>query len=98
MSELLLEKLSRKTTKDKMKPVKIKLDKGQVAVQVKLVRSREDYDINSFRKKLLKRGLQAPKIPTEQIEVVEEKRDVVENPKKIKKIGKTKLPGKKLTI
>jgi hypothetical protein len=94
MSELLLEKLSRKTTKDKMKPVKIKLDKGQVAVQVKIVRSREDYDINSFRTKLLKRGLRAPKIPTEEIEVVEEKRDVVEKPKKIKKIGKTKLPGK----
>ena len=79
-----------------MKPVKINLDKGQVAVQVKIVRSREDYDITSFRQKLLKRGLRAPKIPTQQIEVVEEKRDVVEKPKKIKKIGKTKLPGKKI--
>ncbi len=55
MSKLLLEKLSKKTTKDKMKPVKIKLDKGQVAVQVQIVRSADDYDITSFRQKLLKR-------------------------------------------
>ena len=63
MSELLLEKLSKKTTKNKMKPVRINLDKGQVAVQVNIVRSADDYDITSFRQKLLKRGLRAPKIP-----------------------------------
>ncbi len=98
MSELLLEKLSKKTKKDKMKPVKINLDKGQVAVKVKLVRSRQDYDIDSFRQKLLKRGLRAPKIPVERLEVVEQSKrdDTTDKPKKIKKIGKTKLPGKKI--
>jgi len=96
MSELLLEKLSKKTTKDRMKPVKINLDKGQVDIQVQIVRSNSDYDITSFRQKLLKRGLRAPKIPVERLEVTEEEKVEPKKVKKIQKLGKTKLPGKKI--
>ena len=98
MSELLLERLSKKTTKQKMKPVEIKLDKGQVAVQVAIVKSNEDYDMELFKQKLLKRGLQAPKLfkkSTETKEEIKEEKTDTNIPQRVKpkKIGKTTLPG-----
>ena len=71
MSELLLERLSKKTTKQKMKPIEIKLDKGQVEVQLDIVESNEEYDMELFKENLLKRGLQAPKLPINKIEVID---------------------------
>ena len=69
MSQLLLERLSKKNTKKaKMKPMEIKLEKGQVNVKIQLVKSDAGYDIESFKQKLKNRGLSAPKIPKESVE------------------------------
>ena len=52
MSQLLLERLSKKNTKKaKMKPMEIKLEKGQVNVKIQLVKSDAGYDIESFNGK-----------------------------------------------
>ena len=93
MSELLLERLSKKTTKQKMKPIEIKLDKGQVAVQVAIVKSNEEYDMELFKQKLLKRGLQAPTLfikPAETKEEIKEEETDINIPQRVKpkKIGK----------
>ena len=94
MSELLLERLSKKTTKQKMKPIEIKLDKGQVEVQLDIVESNEEYDMELFKQKLLKRGLQAPKLfkkSTETKEEIKEEKTDTKIPQRVKpkKIGKT---------
>ena len=57
MSELLLERLSKKNTKkQKMKPMEIKLEKGQVQVEVAIIKADTDYDLTAFRQKLKNRG------------------------------------------
>ena len=108
MSELLLERLSKKNTKkQKMKPMEIKLEKGQVQVEVALIKADTDYDLTAFRQKLKNRGLTAPKIPRESVErlvtdvvdpmpLVETKTDLTPEQTKPKKLKKIKLPGKKI--
>ena len=51
-----------------MKPMEIKLEKGQVQVEVAIVKADTDYDLTAFRQKLKNRGLSAPKIPRERVE------------------------------
>ena len=47
MSEALLERLSKKYTPKKMKPLEIKLEKGQLQVDITIVdETDEQYDIN----------------------------------------------------
>uniref|UniRef100_A0A6C0JAZ6 Helicase ATP-binding domain-containing protein n=1 Tax=viral metagenome TaxID=1070528 RepID=A0A6C0JAZ6_9ZZZZ len=104
MSQLLLERLSKKNTKKaKMKPMEIKLEKGQVAVKIQLVKSNTDYDFESLKQKLKNRGLSAPKISKESVENLvktvinmEEKMEEKVDPKPKKLNSKTKLPGKKI--
>lgn len=98
MSQLLLERLSKKNTKKtKMKPMEIKLEKGQVNVKIQLVKSDAGYDIESFKRKLKNRGLSAPKISKESVKKMVEKVIDTEQkddqlPKKLN--SKTRLPGK----
>ena len=98
MSQLLLERLSKKNTKKtKMKPMEIKLEKGQVNVKIQLVKSDAGYDIESFKRKLKNRGLSAPKISKESVKKLVEKVIDTEQkddqlPKKLN--SKTRLPGK----
>ena len=98
MSQLLLERLSKKNTKKtKMKPMEIKLEKGQVNVKIQLVKSDAGYDIESFKRKLENRGLSAPKISKESAKKMVEKVIDTEQkddqlPKKLN--SKTRLPGK----
>ena len=98
MSQLLLERLSKKNTKKaKMKPMEIKLEKGQVDVKIQLVKSDAGYDIESFKQKLKNRGLSAPKISKESVKKLVEKVIDTEQkddqlPKKLN--SKTRLPGK----
>mgnify|MGYP001180283377 CR=1 FL=1 len=108
MSELLLERLSKKNTKkQKMKPMEIKLEKGQVQVEVAIVKADTDYDLTAFRQKLKNRGLSAPKIPRERVERLvtdvidprpmdETKSELTPEQTKPKKLKKIKLPGKKI--
>ena len=108
MSELLLERLSKKNTKkQKMKPMEIKLEKGQVQVEVAIVKADTDYDLTAFRQKLKNRGLSAPKIPRERVEKLvtevvgpkpldETKTELTPQQTKPKKLKKIKLPGKKI--
>ena len=98
MSQLLLERLSKKNTKKaKMKPMEIKLEKGQVNLKIQLVKSDSGYDIESLKQKLKNRGLSAPKIPKESVEklvntVIEQEEKIDPKPKKLK--SKIRLTGK----
>jgi len=110
MSQLLLERLSKKNTKkQKMKPMEIKLEKGQVPVEVAIVKVDSDYDIASLKRKLRNRGLSAPALPQKVKVTIDEqpgeKVDSIIDPpveeKKEQEVSrpkklktKTKLPGK----
>tara|TARA_B100001121_G_scaffold236417_1_gene210051 strand:- start:8566 stop:12075 length:3510 start_codon:yes stop_codon:yes gene_type:complete len=110
MSQLLLERLSKKNTKkQKMKPMEIKLEKGQVPVEIAIVKIDSDYDIASLKRKLRNRGLSAPAITPKVKVTIEEGPDediaeVIDVPVEEKKgeeysrpkklKTKTKLPGK----
>ena len=101
MSELLLERLSKKKIPQKQKLTEIILEKGQIDVDMVLVdKTDKNYDINSFRRKLKKqRGLTAPVLfqpPAESKTNIAEREEVVTDTsvKKPVKLKKTvKLPG-----
>ena len=101
MSELLLERLSKKKTPQKQKLTEIILEKGQIDVDMRLVdKTDEKYDIKTFRQKLKKqRGLSVPLLfqsPTKSKTYTEEKKEDVSDTdvKKPLKLKQTlKLPG-----
>ena len=87
--------------------MEIKLEKGQVQVEVAIIKADTDYDLTAFRQKLKNRGLTAPKIPRESVERLvtevvdprpmdETKSDLTPAQTKPKKLKKIKLPGKKI--
>ena len=96
MSEALLERLSKKYTPKKMKPLEIKLEKGQLQVDITIVdETDEQYDINSFQERLKKHKgavvIEPEEIPSIQL-TIDEEEEKEDAPKKIKK--KLTLPGK----
>jgi hypothetical protein len=100
MSELLLERLSKKSTPQKQKLTEIVLEKGQVQVDTLLVdKTDEKYDVKNLRQRLKKqRGLSVPEIfqppPPESKTYSEPTKPTdtdVKIPKKLKKT--VKLPG-----
>ena len=110
MSELLLERLSKKKPFQKLKRQEIILEKGQVDAAEDLLVDKTDvkYNIKAFRAELLKkRGLSAPKIfqPIPQIKTTlqtpaaskEQQVETQDNEEPVKKLKKTmKLPGEKI--
>ena len=99
MAETLLDRLSKKYTPKKMKPVEIQLERGQYRVDVEIVDETDvGYDMESFNERLLQhRGTKTISKPKIQLTIkdiaVEKKEEEDETPKKIAK--KLTLPGKK---
>ena len=100
MAETFLDRLSKKYTPKKMKPVEIKLEKGQLQVDVKIADETDTgYDISSFRDRLHQhRGVSiiVPKEKTPEIQLTIQDiavTDTEDTPKKLD--SKLKLPGRK---
>ena len=101
MAETLLDRLSKKYTPKKMKPVEIQLERGQYRVDVEIVDETDtEYNMESFKERLLQhRGtktISKPKIQLTIKDIAVKKREEEEEdetPKKITK--KLTLPGKK---
>jgi len=62
MSEKLLDMLSQKKEWGKLKPVEIKLEKGQLGITQKLTKADGTYNIKALRERLKKKGLSVPKL------------------------------------
>jgi len=62
MSEKLLDMLSQKKEWGKLKPVEIKLEKGQLGITQKLTKADGTYNIKALRERLKKKGLRVPKL------------------------------------
>jgi hypothetical protein len=108
MSHLLLERLSKKSTKSSFKPIEIKLGKGQIQVDQQVVDGTDsNYDMASFKQRLKNRRARnkqpsetkEEETKEEELEALDE--DLAEDlPSIIKdktKIGKTRLPSSKIT-